>query len=145
MQLAFIEAHLAVHGYIARRDFRCCSKPTATKILAKYKALHPGWLTYSEVTKRYTCSKLPLFHLDTDAATFLAAYNILYCGSPSLLVSLRGKHKIIGVAGNRIQLDDCITINLPPTFMGRYRSRIQVGGFYCVPFKGLPFYLENNH
>lgn len=78
MRLAFIEAHLAVHGYIGRGNFLDCASSTATKALAQYKELHPGVLVYSEVAKRYTCTATPSYHLKIAAGDFLAAYNLLF-------------------------------------------------------------------
>ena len=138
MKFAFIEAHLAKYGHVARRDFKCCAAVTATKILTKYKEAHPLWVTYSTARKRYECTQVPTFYLKRkDATKFLDAYDIIYGdgGSPNML--LVSEHSIEKVDGNYLHLGQCggIVAIAPDHF------KPQVGGYYCVPVTGRPFFM----
>ena len=140
MRLAFIEAHLAVNGCIAPRDFLDCSPVTASKILSRYRELHPGVLTYSRATRAYTCDVLPTYHLEVDAARFLDAYNVLYRGMDAPVILLLEKYRIVDVEGSLAYILDGRPVPLLHSFRRAWKP--EVGGFYCVPFKGRAFYLS---
>lgn len=131
IQLAFIEAHLAVYGYVGRRDLLGCSKATATKVLSKYRKLHLNELLYSKAKKRYTCTLAPRYHLKVDARHFLEAYG---------LVNLQELYPIVLDGGHLAYILDGQTVPLLRSFRHKYKP--EVGGYYCVPFQGAAFYLN---
>jgi len=78
-RLAFIEAHLEVHGSIGRRDFLDCASATATRVLTQYRELHPDVLVFDPEMRRYVApAPLELHHLKVAASDFMAAYNLIY-------------------------------------------------------------------